>query len=89
MQVTINIQDSLYQNVLSSGVDIQSKFNEFLSEFVSDDSYPSISEKQANQRVQKALDDYESNKDLFLDDVQSRERMSNFISRLSTKKSIG
>ncbi len=85
MQITINIQDNIYQNIISSGIDVQSKINEFLSEFVSDDKYPAISEKQATQRVQKALNDYQTNKDLFLDDVQSSERMSKYIDGLKSK----
>lgn len=82
MQITINIQDNIYQNILNSGIDIQSKINEFLSEFVSDDSYPAISKNQASKQVEKALNDYQTNKNLFLDDVQSSERMSKFIDGL-------
>ena len=48
----IELEDSVYQNVLQSGIDIQEKVREFLFELV-DDGYPAITTQEAKKRVNR------------------------------------
>jgi hypothetical protein len=51
------VQDDVYQDIIDRGIDIQSRFKEFLFE-LRDDGYPSISTEEAKQRVSDAVDRY-------------------------------
>jgi hypothetical protein len=53
------VQDDVYQDIIDRGIDIQSRFKEFLFE-LRDDGYPSISTEEAKQRVSDAVDRYRS-----------------------------
>ncbi|NOQ29987.1 MAG: hypothetical protein GQ570_02565 [Helicobacteraceae bacterium] len=55
--VKAQINDDLYNDIISKGIDIQAQFNEYLFT-LSDDGYPSISKKEATQRVSQAIEDY-------------------------------
>ncbi|PHQ88467.1 MAG: hypothetical protein COB42_08775 [Sulfurimonas sp.] len=55
--IKLELEDNIYQNIVKSGIDIQSKFKEFLFDLV-DDSYPAISTKEAKERVAKAVEEY-------------------------------
>ncbi len=57
--IKIEIEDSLYENLVAKGIDIQSKIKEFIYETI-DDGYPAISFEEARQRVKKAVEDYEN-----------------------------
>jgi len=60
--VEFQVENSVYQNMMEQGVDIQKKFREFLLyyDFI-DDGYPSISTKEAKKRVSEAVEDYQKN----------------------------
>lgn len=58
--IQLELQDEQYEYCKNSGIDIQSKFNEFLAS-VTDDGYPSISKEEAKRRVVEAVDDYRKN----------------------------
>jgi len=51
----IELEDTMYQNIVQSGVDIQAKFREFLIDFV-DYGYPTITTKEARIRVSEAVE---------------------------------
>ncbi len=51
------IQDDVYADIVESGIDIQTKFKEFIHH-LTDDGYPSISTEEASQRVSQAVDRY-------------------------------
>jgi len=67
--VELQLEDTMYENMLNSGIDIQEKFKEFLLEFA-DNGYPAISAQEANARVVESLEKYHNNPDQFsnLDD---------------------
>jgi len=54
----IELEDNLYQNILQSGVDVQTKIKEFLFDLV-DDGYPIITTEEAKKRVTEAMDSYQ------------------------------
>lgn len=58
--IKIQLEDTVYQNIVKSGVDIQAKIKEFLLDFV-DDGYPAISTEEAKKRVADAMEDYKTN----------------------------
>ena len=58
--IKIQLEDTMYQNIVQSGVDIQAKFKEFLIDFV-DDGYPAITTEEAKKRVSEAVEDYRTN----------------------------
>lgn len=55
--IKLQLDDSMYQHILKSGVDIQAKFKEFLIDFI-DDDYPSITTEEAKKRVLDAVESY-------------------------------
>lgn len=62
--IKLQLEDNLYTNILNSGIDVQAKFKEFLSDLV-DDGYPSISMEEAKKRVSEAVEDYHTNPQKF------------------------
>lgn len=58
--IELELEDNLYQNIVKSGIDVQSKFKEFLFDLV-DDGYPAISTEEAKKRVSDAVDRYRAN----------------------------
>jgi len=60
--IQFQIEDDLYKSLLSRGINLQVKFQDFLMDLV-DDGYPSISTDEAKKRVAKAIDDYKHNRD--------------------------
>ncbi len=62
--VKIQLEDTLYETMVNSGVDIQEKFKEFLLEF-KDDGYPAISTQEASARVAENLEKYKSHPNEF------------------------
>ena len=74
----IELEDSVYQNVVQSGIDIQEKVKEFLFDLV-DDGYPAITTQEAKKRVSDAVNRYKNNPKSFTeltskdwDDVETR-----------------
>ena len=62
--IKIEIEDSLYQNIIKSGIDIQEKLKDMVYDLV-DDGYPAISTQEAKKRVSDAVDRYESKKGVY------------------------
>jgi hypothetical protein len=65
--------------------DINIKNDCNLSILLNDDNYTAISKDNATKRVQKALDNYDNNKKLFLDEKESQERMNIYINSLKDR----
>ncbi len=59
--IKIEIEDTIYDKIVESGIDIQEKFKELVYDFAYN-SYPGISTKEAEQRVRDALKRYKSGK---------------------------
>jgi len=57
--ISIQVPDSLYNQLIASGIDIKEKMQESLYDFL-DDGYPSISTAEAKKRVADAVERYES-----------------------------
>ncbi len=53
----LQIQDDIYENLLSKGIDINRKLQEFITT-LADDGYPAISTQEAKKRVADAVDRY-------------------------------
>lgn len=49
MQVSIDVQDDLYEKVLNSGIDMQSEFNDYLRRQIEENSYKDSKEFQENR----------------------------------------
>lgn len=57
--IQLQIQDSLYRQLIQSGVDIEEKMNELLYEML-DDGYPAIDTQEAKKRVADGVQKYRS-----------------------------
>jgi len=55
--IQLQIQDDIYDELKSKGIDINNKLQEFVSS-LADDGYPYISTNEANQRVACSVDRY-------------------------------
>ena len=49
MQVSIDVQDDLYEKVLNSGIDMQSEFNDYLRRQIEENSYQDSKQFQENR----------------------------------------
>ena len=77
MQVSLNIQDDLYQKALSGGIDIQSKFNEYIANLLDKKQF-----EENKAYFEESLKDIESGKDELLTQKQYDDEMSSFIKSL-------
>jgi polyhydroxyalkanoate synthesis regulator phasin len=75
------VQDDVYQDIIDRGIDIQSRFKEFLFE-LRDDGYPSISTEEAKQRVSDAVDRYRNGTGEYLNEEESEKRINQFLDSL-------
>ncbi len=82
--IQLQIQDSLYNQLMKSGVDIQAKINEFLLDMV-DDDYPSISTDEAKKRVSDAVERYKNGTGEYLNSQDYQAHISSTIANLKTK----
>ena len=55
--IQLQIEDDIYDELKSKGIDINHKLQDFLYDLL-DDGYPAISEDEAKQRVSNAVDRY-------------------------------
>jgi len=76
--IKIELEDTLYENLVKQGIDIQSKIKDFILDQL-DDGYPAISFEEAKKRVSEAVEEYESGKgiyyesnDEFWDNIEKR-----------------
>jgi lipoate-protein ligase A len=56
----IEIEDSLYNNIIQNGIDIQEKFKDFIADLF-DDNKALVSTQEAQKRVAKTIDRYQVN----------------------------
>lgn len=82
--IKIQLEDTMYQNIVQSGVDIQAKFREFLVDFV-DDGYPAITTEEAKKRVTQAVEEYKNGTGVYLSDEEYEIRMNNHMEKLKVK----
>jgi len=55
--IHLQVEDDIYDELKSKGIDINHKLQDFLYDLL-DDGYPAISEDEAKQRVSDAVDRY-------------------------------
>ena len=79
-RINLNIENDIYEDIKRAGIDIQKKFNEFLSQFAfADDGYPAIGTDEAKRRVAEAVEhyrrspeDFTSYDDSYWDDLDAK-----------------
>jgi len=59
MQLTVELENDLYDELKEMGIDVQTRIKEYLKNLL-DDGYPSISKQEADKRVADAVKRYES-----------------------------
>ncbi len=84
MQVSINIQDDLYKQFVESGVDMQTKFNEYLLTLLNKkDNYLSSKQFQEDKiYFNDALSEIENGNDKILSQKEYDEEMNEFMKTL-------
>ncbi len=50
MQVSIDVQEDLYKKIVTSGVDMQSRFNEYLRDQFEEDAYLNSTQFQVDKK---------------------------------------
>ena len=80
----IELEDSVYQNVVQSGIDVQEKVKEFLFELV-DDGYPAITTDEAKKRVVDAVQKYQNRTGTYLNEQEYENRMHAYMQSLKSK----
>lgn len=84
MQISLNIQDEVYKKLLNAGVDMQSKFNDYLESLTNKkDTYINSTQFQEDRvYFHKALEDIESGKDELLENKEYEIEIEKFIESL-------
>ncbi len=63
MQVSIDVQDDLYEQVLNSGIDMQSEFNDYLRRQIEENDYQRSKQFQEDKAdIEEALQELKSGK---------------------------
>ncbi len=80
MQISLNIQDDVYQKLKNAGIDMQSKINEYLLNLVDkkDDYLNSTQFQEDKAYFQEALEEIESGKTELLSQEQYEKEMKAF-----------
>lgn len=80
--IQVQIQDDIYEELKSKGIDINNKLQEFIS-FLVDDGYPSVSIEEAKQRVFDAVNRYQNGTGSYTPyDKNFTDEMENYIQNL-------
>jgi len=84
MQISLNIQDDVYKKLLDAGVDMQSKFNDYLAGLTDKkNSYMSSKQFQEDKAYfNQALEDIESGQDEVIEQKEYDADMDKFIKSL-------
>lgn len=84
--IKLEIENSIYEDIMDGGIDIQKKFNEFLKQFaIIDDGYPAIGTDEAKRRVAEAVEEYRSGKGIYLNEDKYNSSMNRFMAKLEQK----
>ena len=84
--IKLQIQDDIYDELVSQGIDLNHKVHEFLNTLVND-SYPPISTQEAKKRVTDGVDRYKSGKGSYLNSKEYELHSHNTILSLKQKLS--
>jgi len=81
MQISLNIQDDVYKKLVNAGVDMQSKFNDYLITLANKkDTYINSEQFQEDKAYfNQALEDIESGKEALIPFDDGLEDLDNFI----------
>ncbi|GEM_PF-1041281 len=82
--IHLQVQDTIYDKIVNSGIDIQGRFDEFIADLI-DDGYPSITKSEATHRVEKSIERYQSQSGEYLDSEDYSVRISETIATLRAK----
>ena len=84
MQISLNIRDDVYKKLVNAGVDMQSKFNEYLTNLTNKkDTYLDSKQFQEDKAYfNQALEDIDSGKDELIEHEEYEEDMERFIKSL-------
>ena len=82
--IQLQVEDKIYEEIKSKGIDINHKLQDFLYDLV-DDGYPAISEDEAKQRVSDAVDRYRNGTGIYIHVDEYVEHKSNMISSIKSK----
>jgi len=84
MQISLNVQDDVYQKLINAGVDMQSKINDYLLSLANKkDNYLDSKEFQEDKAYfHQALADIESGKEELFESKEYEEDMEKFIKSL-------
>jgi len=81
--INLNIENDVYDDIKRSGIDIQKKFNEFLSQFVFvDDGYPTIGTEEAKKRVAEAVEHYRRSPEEFVPYSEGMDKIDKWLESL-------
>jgi gas vesicle protein len=83
MQITMDIEQDLYEDIKDMGIDIHSKIKEYIKH-LRDDSYgyPAISTEEAKKRVADAVESYRRGEGEYLSQEEYEKEMEEFLKTL-------
>jgi hypothetical protein len=82
--IQLQVNDGIYNQIITSGVDIQASFDEFVAELI-DDGYSAISKQEALKRVSDGVGRYQNQTGDYLDSEAYQIHISGSIASLRAK----
>ncbi len=82
--IHLHVQDTIYDKIINSGIDIQGRFDEFILDLM-DEGYPTIPKSEAIRRVADGMERYQNHLGEYLDSEEYRVHLSETIAILRAK----
>jgi hypothetical protein len=82
--IHLQVQDTIYDKIVNSGIDIQGRFDEFIADLI-DDGYPSITKSEAARRVAESMERYQNHSGEYLESEDYSVRISETVATLRAK----
>lgn len=82
--IHLQVQDTIYDKIINSGIDIQGRFDEFIADLI-DDGYSSINKSEAIRRVADGIERYQNQSGEYLDNDEYTVHISETIATLRAK----
>ncbi len=82
--IQLQVNDGIYNQIITSGIDIQARFDEFVAELI-DDGYQPISKQEASKRVSDGDERYQNQTGEYMDEGAYQIHISESIASLRAK----
>ncbi|PHS59127.1 MAG: hypothetical protein COB17_00935 [Sulfurimonas sp.] len=80
--IKLQVDDTMYNEIVKSGINIQENLMQSMRELLLFNNYPAITENEAIKRVQNSVNEIESNKAELISNDEADKEIDEFIETL-------